>query len=86
MFNTDLLGVYELRSLIDLAEGTVMAALERKESRGAHSREDYPNRDDKNWMKHTLVSWNHNRQGVEIDYDEVRTTGNERYVPVERKY
>ena len=85
-FNTDLLSVYELRSLIDLAEGTVKAAIERKESRGAHSREEYPDRDDENFMKHSLISWNHNRQGVELDWDDVRTVGNPRYEPVERKY
>lgn len=85
-YNTDLLGVYELRSLIDLAEGTVKAAIERKESRGAHSREEYPDRDDDNFMKHSLISWNHNRNGVEIDFDPVRTVDNPRYKPVERKY
>lgn len=85
-YNTDLLSVFELRSLIDLAEGTVKAAIERKESRGAHSREEFPDRDDKNYMKHSLISWNHNRNGVELDWDEVRTVDNPRYAPVERKY
>lgn len=85
-FNTDLLTAFELRNLIDLAEGTVQAALARKESRGAHSREEYPKRDDKKWMKHSLISWNHNKQGTELDYEDVRTTGNPRYVPAERVY
>ena len=85
-FNTDLLSVFELRNLIDLAEGTVVAAIERKESRGAHSREEYPDRDDKNFMKHSLISWNAKKGTVELDYDPVRTVGKERYTPVERKY
>lgn len=85
-FNTDLLTAFELRNLIDLAEGTVQAALARKESRGAHTREEYPKRDDKKWMKHSLIYWNHNKQGTELDYEDVRTTGNPRYEPAERVY
>ena len=85
-FNTDLLTTFELRNLIDLAEGTVQAALAREESRGAHTRDEFPDRNDKEWMKHTLVYWNHNRQGTDLDYEEVRQTGNPRYEPVERKY
>ncbi len=85
-FNTDLLYVFELRSLIDLAEGTVSAALQRTESRGAHSREDFPKRDDEKFMKHTLVSWNSNKESIELGFDPVRVTGNPKYVPVERKY
>lgn len=83
-FNTDLIAAMELRNLIDLGEGTVKAALNRKESRGAHTREEYPNRDDENWMKHTLVKWN--GEQVDLDYDPVRTTGDERYTPKERTY
>jgi succinate dehydrogenase/fumarate reductase flavoprotein subunit len=55
VFNTGLLEVLELGCLLDLAEATVASALARTESRGAHSREDFPNRDDVNFYKHSLV-------------------------------
>ncbi len=55
VFNTELLEARELGYLIDCAETTVMAALARTESRGAHSREDFPERDDTNWLKHSLA-------------------------------
>ena len=55
MFNTDLLEALELGFLLDLAEVTVIAALNRKESRGGHFREDYPDRDDANYMQHTMI-------------------------------
>lgn len=55
VFNTDLMEAWELGALIDLADVTARGALERKESRGAHSREDYKQRDDENWLVHTLV-------------------------------
>jgi succinate dehydrogenase / fumarate reductase flavoprotein subunit len=54
-FNTDLLEAWELGSMLDLAELTTISAINRTESRGGHSREDYPNRDDANWLVHTLV-------------------------------
>jgi succinate dehydrogenase / fumarate reductase flavoprotein subunit len=54
-FNTDLLEVIELGSLLDLSLITAMAALNREESRGAHSREDFPERDDEGWLKHSLT-------------------------------
>ena len=54
-FNTELLAALELGYLLDLAEVTAVSALARQESRGAHSREDYPERDDENWLKHTLA-------------------------------
>lgn len=55
-FNTDLLEAWELGNLLELAETTAISALNRHESRGAHSREDYKERDDVNWMVHTLIS------------------------------
>jgi succinate dehydrogenase / fumarate reductase flavoprotein subunit len=54
-FNTDLLEAVELGFLLDLAEVLVYSARNRKESRGAHMREDYPLRDDKNFMVHTMA-------------------------------
>ncbi len=55
VFNTDLMEAWELGCLLDLADVTARAAIERKESRGAHSREDFKDRDDENWMAHSLI-------------------------------
>jgi len=55
VFNTDLLETRELGYLLDCAEATTVAALARTESRGAHSREDYPERNDGDWLKHSLA-------------------------------
>ena len=68
-FNTELLEVLELGFLLDNAEQLTYGALNRQESRGAHSREDYKNRDDENWLKHTLIY--KNGDGVRIDYKPV---------------
>ena len=54
-FNTDVLEAWELGALLDMAEVTAVAALSRTESRGGHYREDYPNRDDENWLRHSLA-------------------------------
>ena len=85
-FNTDLLEAIELGFLLDLAEVTVVGALERKESRGGHAREDYPNRDDVNYMRHTMayrIPGAGDESGVRVDYKPVSIT---RYQPMERKY
>lgn len=58
LFNTDLMEAWELGCLLDLAETTTMSAINRTESRGAHSRDDYAERDDDNWLVHTLVCAN----------------------------
>ena len=84
-YNTDLLEAIELGFLLELAEVLVVGALVRQESRGGHAREDYPNRDDANWMRHTMAY----KQGMELtadirlDYKPVVQT---RYQPMERKY
>ncbi len=80
-FNTDLLEAIELGFLIDLAEVVIAGALARKESRGGHYREDYPTRDDENFMVHTMAYAA--SDGVKLDYKPVVVT---KYQPMERKY
>lgn len=85
-FNTDLLEAIELGFLLDLAEVTVVSALARKESRGGHAREDYPSRDDVNFMRHTMAYRKFDsfaQEFVFLDYKPVTVT---RYEPMERKY
>ncbi|MFD5253618.1 succinate dehydrogenase flavoprotein subunit [Streptomyces bobili] len=85
-FNTDLLEAVELGNLLDLAEVMAVSALARKESRGGHYREDYPNRDDINFMRHTMAYREVGDDGTEsirLDYKPVVQT---RYQPMERKY
>ncbi|MEU3963381.1 succinate dehydrogenase flavoprotein subunit [Streptomyces buecherae] len=85
-FNTDLLEAIELGNLLDLAEVMAVSALARKESRGGHYREDYPNRDDVNFMRHTMAYREVGADGTEsirLDYKPVVQT---RYEPMERKY
>ena len=80
-YNSDMLEAIELGFLLDLAEITVVSALARKESRGAHAREDFQTRDDVNFMQHTMAY----KAGddISLDYKPVVFT---RYEPMERKY
>lgn len=68
-FNSDILGILELENLLDLSLVTAASALNRTESRGAHSREDYPERDDPNWLKHTMATLD--GADVKIGYKDV---------------
>lgn len=86
-FNTDLLEAVELGFLLDLAEVLVVSAINRKESRGAHMRDDYPTRDDETYMLHTMAyrtdAGAAGAQGIRLDWKPVRVT---HYQPTERKY
>jgi succinate dehydrogenase / fumarate reductase flavoprotein subunit len=81
VFNMDLLNNWELGNMLDLAEVITCSAIARKESRGAHAREDYPKRDDVNWLKHTLA-WVRDGK-VELRYKPVTIT---KFQPKERVY
>jgi succinate dehydrogenase flavoprotein subunit len=81
VFNQDVLGAIELGYMLDVAECIVLAALERKESRGAQFRTDFPERNDDEWLKHITVSANGDRPV--IDYAPVTIT---QWEPEERKY
>ncbi|MEW5940426.1 MAG: FAD-dependent oxidoreductase [Chloroflexota bacterium] len=81
IFNTELLNAWELGNMLEVAEVIAECALNRRESRGGHSREDFPNRDDQNWLKHTLV-WKKDGKTA-IDYKPVAIT---KYQPKARVY
>ncbi len=84
IFNTARIEALELENLMDIAMATMMSAEARKESRGAHSRVDYPDRDDINWMKHSLYYLEEDR----LDFKPVRTRplSVESFPPKERVY
>jgi succinate dehydrogenase / fumarate reductase flavoprotein subunit len=73
IWNTDLIETLEFDNLIGQAVVTMESAVNRQESRGAHAREDFPDRDDKNWMKHTLSWLDDTSHKVTLDYRPVHT-------------
>jgi succinate dehydrogenase / fumarate reductase flavoprotein subunit len=81
VFNQDVLGAIELSYMLDCAEAIVVAAIERKESRGAQFRTDFPERDDEQWLKHIDIAIG--ADGPEISYSPVTIT---QWQPEERKY
>jgi succinate dehydrogenase / fumarate reductase, flavoprotein subunit len=81
IFNQDVLGALELEFMLDNAEAIVLSAIERKESRGAQHRTDFPERNDEEWLKHITVSANGDEP--EIGYSEVKMT---QWEPQERTY
>jgi succinate dehydrogenase / fumarate reductase flavoprotein subunit len=88
-YNTDLLEAVELGFLLDIAEVVVVTARNRKESRGGHMRDDFPNRDDENYMQHTMAylsgdaGSSKSDDHIRLDWKPVVIT---RYQPMERKY
>ena len=80
-FNHGLIQYLELEAMIHLAEAIVEGGLARKESRGSHFRTDYPERDDRNWLRHTLAY--KTPEGPRLDYKDVTITN---YPPEKRTY
>jgi succinate dehydrogenase / fumarate reductase flavoprotein subunit len=80
-YNSNFINVLELESMFEVAEIVLAGGVARTESRGAHSRTDYPKRDDANWLKHTLAY--HSSDGPRIEYAPVTIT---KYTPTERHY
>lgn len=81
VFNLDLIQHYELKGMIDVAEVIAAGAIARRESRGSHARRDYTERDDENFLKHTLAHYS--PEGPRLEYGPVRIT---RFQPEARKY
>jgi len=85
-FNTELVETIELGFLLDCSEATIHGALARTESRGAHYRTDYQQRDDANWLKHTLAYKGAKTHDVRLDYKDVILIDDPIFKPKERKY
>ena len=81
VFNTELLNAWELGNMLEVSDVTAQCALNRTESRGGHSREDFAKRDDQNWLRHTLAVVTNGK--VEVSYKPVTIT---KYQPKERTY
>ena len=87
-FNTELLEAIELQHMVNYSKAVAVSALKRRETRGAHSRDDYPLRDDANWLKHSLCfleedgAINHTKKAVDLSLASSRAE----FVPKERKY
>ncbi len=81
VFNTELIAAFELGNMLDVAETVALAALHRKESRGAHTRTDYTSRNDTDFLKHSVIRFA--PDGPKLDYKPVTIT---RWQPEERKY
>jgi succinate dehydrogenase / fumarate reductase flavoprotein subunit len=82
-YNTDLTEALELGFLLDCAEATVASALARTESRGGHAREDFPQRDDTSWLKHTFATRSPKTGKIGLDYKPVVIT---KFEPKPRSY
>jgi succinate dehydrogenase / fumarate reductase flavoprotein subunit len=80
-YNGNFINVLELEAMFEIAEIVLAGGLARTESRGAHSRTDYPKRDDVNWLKHTLAFYGND--GPTLEYAPVTIT---KYQPAERHY
>ena len=88
MFNTARLEALELENLMAIARATLVSALARTESRGAHSREDFPKRNDEQWLRHTLYSRDFSQMRDQLDYKPVKLKPLtvETFQPKERTY
>jgi fumarate reductase flavoprotein subunit len=80
-FNTELVAALELGNMMDIAEAVVRSGLERRESRGSHTRRDHPDRDDERFLRHSLAF--STPEGARIEYRDVTIT---QWPPAERKY
>ncbi len=83
LFNTELYEIIELGNMLKMGEIIATGALNRKESRGGHFRKDFPERDDTNFLKHSLLSEADDGEGIQINYKDVTIT---RYKPAKREY